>query len=48
MMSYVQGCIQRQLFADLDKSKVHKNPTPMLRLFEQFSIDYVGPLSKSE
>jgi putative transposase len=48
MKSYVQSCVSCQLFADRDKSKVHKNPTLMLRLFEQFSIDYVGPLPKSE
>ncbi|KAI8393915.1 uncharacterized protein BYT42DRAFT_23522 [Radiomyces spectabilis] len=39
-------CMERQLFGDIPESMPRTN-VPILNLFEQFSLDYVGPLQRS-
>ncbi|KAI9003771.1 hypothetical protein CLU79DRAFT_669470, partial [Phycomyces nitens] len=43
LRDYIQTCEKCQLFANLPKYK-SKGSVPVFQLFEQFSIDFVGPL----
>jgi hypothetical protein len=42
---YIKGCEPCQLFANIHDSNPPVRSVPQLNLFEQFSIDYVGPIN---